>query len=149
MTNETRYQALVVEDDAAIRRLTIRALGQQGFVCDGAEDGLEARRMIASRHYDLVVTDLRMPKLHGHALASELLVLKDRPLVVILTGMLEPRLGNDVLVGDADCIEFKPVDYDLFSAKVKALVVEREQACRSEDKGGSISLARGPAACET
>jgi HD-like signal output (HDOD) protein/DNA-binding NarL/FixJ family response regulator len=149
MTTDTRYQALVVEDEAAVRKLTLRALSQQGFSCDGAEDGLEGRRMIASHHYDVVVTDLRMPKLNGHALASELLVLKDRPLVVILTGMLEPRLAKDLIVRGADCIEFKPVNYDLFSAKVKALVDRRRKCCENGNGGDPISEGRGQAACET
>lgn len=118
---DTLYRALVVDDEAAVRNLTIRALQREGFSCDAAPDGLEAKQWLDSHRYDVVVTDLRMPNRHGHALASELLALKDRPVVVILTGVLEPKLARDLTLRGADWIQFKPVDYLRFAAEVRVL----------------------------
>lgn len=127
------YRALVVDDEAAVRSLTIRALNREGFSCDAAADGLEAQRRLESNRYDVVVTDLRMPNRNGHALASDLLLLEDRPIVVILTGVLEPKLAKDLMVRGADAIEFKPVTHDLFAAKVTALVRRRSDHSRGID----------------
>ena len=69
----TALQALVVDDDAIARKMLTFALEQEGFRCDGAEDGLQADAKIAQRAYDLVVTDLKMPNKHGHSLAVDLL----------------------------------------------------------------------------
>jgi HD-like signal output (HDOD) protein/CheY-like chemotaxis protein len=126
MVNDT-YRALVVDDEASLRNLTIRALQREGFSCDAAGDGLEAEKLIPFQRYDVLVTDLKMPNMNGHALASEVLLMDDRPLVVVLTGILEPRLTKDLTVRGVDCIEFKPVNPQLFAAKIRALVDRRRR----------------------
>ena len=124
MTNMV-YRALVVDDDAAVRKATIRAFAEERFSCDAAANGAEAKQMLAAKHYDVVVTDLQMPNGHGHALAMDLLALDDRPAIAILTGMLDPRLAKDLIGRGVDLVEFKPVRYDLLIAKIKALVNRR------------------------
>ena len=128
---EDPYRALVVDDDPAVRHLTSLALAKEGFACDVAVDGLHAREILTSANYDVVVTDLRMPGLNGHALAVDLLKVNERPLIVILTGVFEPRLARDLIVRGADCVEFKPVRYDLFAAKVKGLAERRKKDLES------------------
>lgn len=66
---DTLYRALVVDDDTAVRKATIRAFDQERFSCDAAASGHEAKQMLESNRYDVVVTDLQMPNGHGHALA--------------------------------------------------------------------------------
>src|SRR5205823_3360553 len=119
--NDQRFSALVVDDEPALRRLTVAALSRCNISCDEASDGDEAGSLICRRKYDVVVTDLRMPKRNGHALAVELLSAEaDRPLIVILTGVLEPRLAQDLIARGVDEVEFKPVNFGLFGAKIRA-----------------------------
>ena len=115
-------RALVVDDEPALRMLTIRELSRNGFACDAARDGLQARELAAARHYDVVVTDLCMPEMNGHALAVELLGRPNRPAVVILTGVTEPRLAKDLIARGVDDIIFKPVDQGVLAAKVRAMI---------------------------
>ncbi|HEX4145723.1 MAG TPA: response regulator [Pirellulales bacterium] len=122
---ERKYRALVVEDDPALRMLTIRELSHRGFDCDPACDGLQARELVASRYYDVVVTDLRMPEVNGHRLAVELLTRENRPAVVILTGVTEPKITKDLIARGVDDIIFKPVDQGFLAAKVLALIERR------------------------
>lgn len=116
------YRALVVDDEVQVRQLTMRALTDEGFRCHAAADGAEARHMADDNHYDLVVADLRMPKAHGHALAAHLLLRDIRPVIIVVTGLLEPQLTKDLLARGVDDIVFKPIDYKLFAIKAKALV---------------------------
>ena len=120
-----RYRVLVVEDEAMIRQLTMRALAKEGFACDSAIDGDEAIKMVESHKYDLVVTDLCMPNTHGHALGVRILQMEDRPSIVVLTGVTEPRLAKDLISRGVDDVMFKPIPYATFAAKVKALVNRR------------------------
>jgi DNA-binding response OmpR family regulator len=114
--------ALVVDDEPAVRRLTVRALQRYSFICDEAEDGEQATEFLAHRKYHVLVTDLRMPKRNGHALAVELIGRGvDRPVIVVLTGVLEPKLATDLIARGVDDITFKPVDFNVFGAKVRAL----------------------------
>lgn len=116
------YRALVVDDEVQVRQLTMRALTDEGFRCHAAADGAEALQMADENRYDLVVADLRMPRAHGHALAAHLLLRDIRPVIIVVTGLLEPQLTKDLLARGVDDIVFKPIDYKLFAIKAKALV---------------------------
>lgn len=130
MTKDS-YRALVVDDDPAVRYLTIHALANEGFVCDAAVGGLHAKEILTSARYDVVVTDLRMPGFNGHAIVVDLLKVYERPAIVILTGVFEPRLARDLILRGVECVEFKPVRYNLFAAKVKAITDRREKDLES------------------
>ena len=130
------FHALVIDDESHVRNLTIRALLAEGFTCDAAADGLQAKEMIDSTRYDVVVTDLRMPNRHGYSLATELLAMEDRPAIVVLTGVLEPKLAADLIARGVDHFEFKPVRYDRFAAMVKVLVNQREMSIQGRNGAG-------------
>jgi DNA-binding NtrC family response regulator len=68
---------LLVEDDAEMRRLLVDELLDEGYVVSQATDGEEAVLKLAHEEYDLVITDLVMPKISGLDLLSE--VRKTRP----------------------------------------------------------------------
>jgi signal transduction histidine kinase/CheY-like chemotaxis protein len=57
--------ALVVEDEAALADAVAEALGDAGFSVDRASDGEEALARVRGRAYDLVVCDLKMPRVDG------------------------------------------------------------------------------------
>src|SRR5688572_685499 len=65
---------LVVEDEPALAAAVCEALTDAGFVVDRAGDGEEALRRVAAKSYDLIVCDLKMPKIDGmrfyHRLAT-------------------------------------------------------------------------------
>lgn len=58
---------LVVDDERNMRRVLEALLGARGYTVDAAENGDEARALLkkADPHYDVVVTDLRMPGCDG------------------------------------------------------------------------------------
>lgn len=122
---QQQYRALVVDDEPAVRMITMRELSRTGFTCDAARDGLHAKELLADSRYDAVVTDLRMPEMNGHALAVDLLTLPSRPVVVVLTGVTEPRLAKDLIARGVDDILFKPIDQSILASKVRALVERR------------------------
>ena len=56
---------LVVEDEAALGAAVAESLGDAGFVVDRAGDGEEALSRVAARPYDLIICDLKMPRVDG------------------------------------------------------------------------------------
>jgi DNA-binding response OmpR family regulator len=128
MTNETdvaQLRALIVDDEPSLRRLTMTALTREGFICDEAANGAAGRERALAVAYDLVITDLCMPEKHGHSLAVELLAMPNRPLVVVLTGVAEPWLTKDLITRGVDDVQFKPVNFPAFAAKVRSMVDRR------------------------
>jgi signal transduction histidine kinase len=79
---------LVVEDEPALASAVSEALADAGFVVDRAGDGEEALARVRDRAYDLVICDLRMPRVDGiqfyRAIAATTPALADR--VIFVTG---------------------------------------------------------------
>jgi DNA-binding NtrC family response regulator len=63
---------LLVEDDSEMRRLLVDELTDEGFQVSEAVDGEDALARIAKEEFDLVVTDLVMPRLGGLDLLAKM-----------------------------------------------------------------------------
>ncbi len=79
-------KVLVVDDDAPLRRASARILGAEGFQVEQAADGEEALRLLAAGEFDVVVSDVMMPRITGLQL---LRAIRERDLelpVILMTG---------------------------------------------------------------
>jgi len=85
---------LVVEDDPMIRLINARVLAGVGFNVDLACDGLQAWEALQSHSYDLMVTDLDMPRLNGVELIEKIALLKLRIPVIITSGATAINSSN-------------------------------------------------------
>ena len=58
---------LVIEDEAAIRRVLVKILSEESdsYSVEEAEDGLKGLETIKNNDYDLVLCDIKMPKMDG------------------------------------------------------------------------------------
>ncbi len=79
-------------------------------------------QLAATQSYDVVVTDLRMPEMNGHTFSVDLLAKQDPPVLVVLTGVSEPKIAKDLHGRGVDDIMFKPIDQGVVAVKVLALV---------------------------
>src|SRR6187551_3072531 len=80
-----RKQILVVDDELNLRRVLAAQLERDGYDIHSAEDGEEALAVLREHHIDLVITDLRMPKLDGMELLRRVVELDEELPVVMLT----------------------------------------------------------------
>ena len=85
------FRLLVVDDDARIRDLLRRYLGQEGFEVLVAEDGRAMDRLLLRELFDLIVLDLMMPGEDGLSICRRLRARRDSTPVVMLTAK-----GDDV-----------------------------------------------------
>ena len=63
-----RALVLVVEDEPDVRELIADVLAEHGYEIEVAPDGAAALQLCDQRKYDLILSDLRMPKMDGAAL---------------------------------------------------------------------------------
>lgn len=118
---------LVVEDDTDVRSSLIISFRMAGFETDEATDGDEAIRMIAEGRYDLVVTDLWMPKVDGIALLKHLAAHQADQKVIAISGGAPGRAPANFSVAlaetyGADAVFHKPFDNDDLVDAVKDLL---------------------------
>lgn len=64
-------RALVIEDEVALGEAVADALVDEGFLVDRVVDGEEALARLRDRHYDVLICDLKMPKVDGMAFFAE------------------------------------------------------------------------------
>ena len=81
-----RKRILVVDDSITVRELERQLLQARGFAVDDAVDGMDGWNAIRSTHYDLVVSDVDMPRMDGIGLVSLIKndpARKDIPVVIV------------------------------------------------------------------
>ena len=109
--------ALVVDDDVISRKTVGFNLEQEGFHCAYSDGALDALSQLEMYQFDLVVTDLCMPNMHGHTLAVEILSRPNRPLVIVHSGIADPRMTRELISRGVDDVIYKPTNYAGFAAK--------------------------------
>jgi two-component system sensor histidine kinase and response regulator WspE len=65
-----RKRVLVVDDSLTVREVERKLLGSRGYDVDVAVDGMDGWNAVRSSHFDLVVTDIDMPRMDGIELVS-------------------------------------------------------------------------------
>ena len=101
-------RVLVVDDDFAIKVMVKTMLVTLGCLVDLAEDGMGALDCMASRRYDLVVTDLNMPVMDGFSLARSIRTFRTDTKIVIMTGTCQDDVQAMAGTGQVDAWLFKP-----------------------------------------
>lgn len=85
MNGPNKYRILLVDDDEDITTVIKRGLEQQGFVIDAFNDPIAARDHFEPGKYDLILLDIRMPKMSGFDLYRELLKRDEKIKVCFIT----------------------------------------------------------------
>jgi signal transduction histidine kinase/CheY-like chemotaxis protein len=81
-----KAKILVVDDEKNVLVTVVAILQQEGYDVDAAPDGASALEAIRTRHYDLVLTDLKMPGVDGLAVLEEVRKRSPATVTVMMTG---------------------------------------------------------------
>ena len=79
-------EVLLVDDEAGIRTLLFDALSGEGFKVTLAKDGQESLDRLENNRFDLLITDIRMPRLDGIGLLRKMKRAGRKERVIIMTG---------------------------------------------------------------
>lgn len=125
---------LIIEDEAAIRRVLVKILSEENdtYQVDEAEDGLVGIDKIKKEDYDLVLCDIKMPKMDGVEVLEAAKKLKPETPIVMISGHGDLDTAvNTMRLGAFDYIS-KPPDLNRLLNTVrnaldrKELVVENK-----------------------
>jgi nitrogen regulation protein NR(I) len=138
MLNETK-QILVVDDEPNLRRVLSAQLSRDGYEVHTAEDGEEALAVLGEHHIDLVITDLKMPKLDGMALLRRVMQLDAGLPVVMITA--HGTVDNAVAALKTGAFDYITKPFD--QAEVRNVV---KKALRTHDLAEAEATASAAAA---
>jgi len=85
-------EILVADDEAGIRALLFDVLSKEGFRVTLAKDGKETLDQMKKRRFDLIITDIDMPRLDGIDLLKKMKEKGRREKVIIMSGMGPERI---------------------------------------------------------
>jgi two-component system response regulator HydG len=148
-SKRARARILVVDDEASARSGLEKLLKQEGYAVDVAEDGANALALFAETPADVVVTDLKMPRMDGLELLQKLRALDVDVPVLVCTAFGDVSTAVSAMRAGAEDYLTKPVDFDALTVAVeralerRALRVEAEnlrRQIRERDSGGLQGL---------
>ena len=76
---------LVVDDEEKMRHVLSLMLGREGYHVEQAGDGVEALEMIKVTPFDMVITDIKMPRMDGLSLLKNVMKMDIPPPVIFIT----------------------------------------------------------------
>ena len=112
---------LIVEDEVRLLRNLAKALREEGYAVDTAEDGEDGLYKAESYDYDTIVLDVMLPRLDGWAVLERLRNSRSTP-VLMLTAMDAYSDRVRGLDTGADDYLVKPFDLAELLARVRALI---------------------------
>jgi putative two-component system response regulator len=118
MSPSNGVQCLVVDDEPRLRRVLVRLLEGDGFVCREAGSGVEAIEALTQEAVPLVLSDVRMPQMDGVTLLREIVSRWPDTAVVMVTAVAEVESAVACLqLGALDYVA-KPFHLDEVRARV-------------------------------
>lgn len=136
--NTAKPRLLVVEDEAKVALFIRKGLETQSFAVTVAADGREAKRLIGTEHFDLIILDVNLPVLSGLEVAQYIRTRNAHLPILMLTAL---DSTTDKLMGfeaGADDYLAKPFDFLELVARIRALL-RRTDPC--EDTQPTLRLA--------
>lgn len=108
-TSGVKKRILIIEDEKFLRDLYVQVLTDEGYEVTGAADGEEGINAIKNNNYDLVLTDILMPKLNGIDLLKKIKAENPQVLlntkIVLLTNLgQESTISEGLKIGAAGCL---------------------------------------------
>jgi len=119
---------LIIEDEAAIRRVLVRIISEENELYDvyEAEDGLLGVEMLAKQTYDLVLCDIKMPKMDGIEVLEKMKKIKPEIPVVMISGHGNIDTAVEAMrIGAFDYIS-KPPDLNRLLTTVRNALVRKK-----------------------
>ena len=113
---------LIVEDDPRVAELIQRGLEEQGFDAHLAYDGLSGKKMVLQNDYNLVITDIVLPKMDGLDLCKEIRQTKPDTPILMLTAMGTTDDKIEGFDAGADDYLVKPFEMRELLARIRALL---------------------------
>ena len=130
-----RYRVLIVDDQRDVRRVLSAGLATLPMKIDVVDvPSAEEAMLVAHGSYDLMISDVRLPGISGLVLVSRVQKLHPTMKIMLITGLTDPKIRQEVEEAGAEAFFYKPINLDLFLSEVERLLTGLP-ANESQDTG--------------
>ena len=134
------FKILLAEDDRDLRQLFQHVLTKNGYTAVGVSNGLEALEALEGGYFDLLISDIMMPKMSGLEVLQKLRSRGDRTPVLLLTAKAEVEDRIAGLDMGADDYLPKPFAMGELLARIRAMLRRKGEFTPEIVKCGDLSL---------
>ncbi|MEI6949913.1 response regulator transcription factor [Paraflavisolibacter sp. H34] len=113
---------LLIEDDERLASLIKRGMEEQGYSVMLAYDGMMGRKLALSKEFDLIITDIILPKLNGLDLCKEIRMAKPETPIIMMTALGSTDDKVEGFDAGADDYLVKPFDFRELYARSRVLL---------------------------
>ena len=119
---------LIVEDEKSISNILENILSDeiQGSEITIAENGLDAYKLIEKNDFDLIISDIKMPKLSGNELLTQSLSIKPESVFLMISGHADIETAVSCLKNGAYDFISKPIDINRLITSVKNALEKKD-----------------------
>ena len=119
---------LIVEDEKSISNILENILSDeiQGSEITIAENGLDAYKLIEKNDFDLIISDIKMPKLSGNELLTQSLSIKPESVFLMISGHADIETAVTCLKNGAYDFISKPIDINRLITSVKNALEKKD-----------------------
>lgn len=133
---ESKGNILIVDDEESIRYILQRVLASEGYECTVASNGKEALKKAGKQDFDVVLLDIKMPKLSGMEVLPRIVAKHPDTCVVMTTAVVDmPTALTALNLGAYDYLT-KPFNLDELSTRIEE-VLERRKLVRKKEPAES------------
>ncbi len=125
-------KVLVVDDEKGIRFLLEEVLLHRGFEVSLARDGQESLEKLEENHFDLVITDINMPRVDGVSMLKRMRKTGREEKIIIMTGNPSDQRLLDEDMPQVVTRLSKPFGMETFLNVVIAATTQRKETAGSE-----------------
>ncbi len=111
MTEKPKTSVLVIDDETIVCKRLKSALEKEGYEVEVFEEGQSAINRYHEKHFDIVVSDIRMVGMDGLEVLEQVQSASNKTKVILITGYATVEIARAALAkGAFDCIAkpFKP-----------------------------------------
>ncbi len=113
------FKILLADNDAQFTNMMSECLSQEGYVCDIAENGVEAVRRLKEKNYSLCILDVSIPKKDGFEVASYIESVELNIPFIFCTAREERKYRLHGLRLGAEDYLVKPIDTEALLLKIR------------------------------
>ena len=120
----SRKKVLLVDDDQNILNSYVRALRKTHWEIITATGGEKALEILGEKHVDLVLTDIKMPQMHGIELVAKIREQDKHIPIIVCSAYKGLKDDHNLKLHGGTVFVEKPVDADVLRSKIEEMLIE-------------------------
>lgn len=116
---------IIIDDDEEMRSMLKDFLEEEGFETDSASNSIDALRVLSKGHFDLIITDIRMPGLTGLDILPRIRRLNPETPIIVMTAYGSDDVRRRSLARGATIYLEKPIHLSKLRTVVREMVLRK------------------------